>query len=68
MYSVEEAVARFFPIGGGYDREQAQRLIRWLESCGYEIAPKQLEELVGVQLKTLPPCLRIETFIGDWNP
>jgi hypothetical protein len=39
--SVEEAVARFFPAGTGYDHYQAKRLIKWLASCGYAIVPKE---------------------------
>ena len=39
--SVEEAVARFFPAGQGYDRQQALRLIHWLDRCGYDITRKE---------------------------
>ncbi len=39
--SVEEAVARFFPAGTGYDHNQAKRFIRWLASCGYAIVPTE---------------------------
>jgi hypothetical protein len=39
--SVEEAVARFFPAGTSYDRNQAKRLIQWLATCGYAIVPKE---------------------------
>lgn len=42
--SVEEAVARYFPTGTGYDHTQAQRLIGWLDKCGYVIAPKEAKK------------------------
>jgi hypothetical protein len=66
MYSVEEAVARCFPAGSGYDRNQAKRLIGWLDSCGYVVIAK--EQVSGQQpiavssAKPLPACLRIERF------
>lgn len=62
MYSVEEALARFFPAGVGYDRIQAARLIRWLDKCGYEVArkvPLTPAERAG---RPLPDCLL--TLIG----
>jgi len=40
MFSVQEAVARFFPAGADYDRKEAERLISWLDSCGYAVVPK----------------------------
>lgn len=40
MFSVQEAVARFFPSGSGYDMKKATRLISWLDSCGYAVVPK----------------------------
>ncbi len=40
MFSVQEAVARFFPAGADYDRKEAERLICWLDSCGYAVMPK----------------------------
>ena len=40
MFSVQEAVARFFPAGADYDRKEAERLICWLDSCGYAVVPK----------------------------
>lgn len=40
MFEPEEAVARYFPVGTGYDYNQAKRLIRWLDSCGYALVPK----------------------------
>lgn len=40
MFSVQEAVARFFPAGAGYDMKKATRLISWLDSCGYAVVPK----------------------------
>lgn len=33
-----EAIARAYP--GGYDRSMADRLIAWLDECGYEIVEK----------------------------
>lgn len=41
MYGLEEAVARFFPAGTTYDHAQAKRLIRWFDSCGYMVVPKE---------------------------
>ncbi len=38
---VEEAVARFFPAGTGYDHDQGDRLIKWLAHCGYAIVPAE---------------------------
>ena len=38
--NVEEAVARFFSIGTGYDHNQAKMLIHWLDKCGYVVLPK----------------------------
>lgn len=38
-FNVHEAVARFFPVGLGYDHKAADRLIEWLHTCGYEICP-----------------------------
>lgn len=40
---LEEAVARFFPMGSGYDHTQAKRLVSWLEHCGYGIVPLQVK-------------------------
>jgi len=40
MFTVHEAVARFFPAGADYDHKEADRLITWLESCGYAVVPK----------------------------
>ncbi len=40
MFSVQDAVARFFPAGADYDRKEAERLISWLDSCGYAVVPK----------------------------
>jgi len=40
MFSVQDAVARFFPAGADYDRKEAERLICWLDSCGYAVVPK----------------------------
>ena len=40
MFSVQDAVARFFPAGEDYDRKEAERLISWLDSCGYAVVPK----------------------------
>jgi hypothetical protein len=40
MFSVQEAVARFFPSGASYDMKKATRLISWLDSCGYAVVPK----------------------------
>lgn len=37
---LREAVARFFPVGSGYDFDKADQLIRWLRLCGYEILPE----------------------------
>lgn len=51
--SVEEAVARFFPVGAGYDHNQAKRLIRWLDSCGYVIAPKEQAKVTEKKARTL---------------
>ena len=39
-FTIEQAVARFFPLSTSYDTESARRLISWLESCGYAIAEK----------------------------
>ena len=36
-YCAEEAVARGLP---DYDRARADRLIKWLDKCGYSIAEK----------------------------
>ncbi len=62
MYEPEEAVARFFPAGGSYDRNQAKRLIRWLDSCGYELIRKDQasasEPELQSAMKTLPQSLR----------
>ena len=41
---IEEAVARFFPAGTSYDHNLAQRLILWLDNCGYVIVPKEAKE------------------------
>jgi hypothetical protein len=45
-FPVQEAVARFFPVGVGYDRLRAARFIKWLEGCGYEIVPRREPSLV----------------------
>ena len=37
QFRTREAVSRFFP---SYDRQSADRLISWLETCGYEIVPR----------------------------
>lgn len=51
-YSAQEAVARALP---GYDRALADRLINWLDRCGYSIVEK-------VQLDTpLSPVDQTET-------
>jgi hypothetical protein len=34
---IRESVSRFFP---GKDREAADRLVEWLDRCGYRITPK----------------------------
>ncbi len=39
-FDVCEAVARFFPAGTAYDRDNATRMIKWLDSCGYRIVAK----------------------------
>jgi|SwirhisoilCB1_FD_contig_31_10062540_length_787_multi_5_in_0_out_0_2 hypothetical protein len=39
-----EAIARAYP---GYDRSMADRLIAWLEECGYEIVEKRHEASVA---------------------
>jgi hypothetical protein len=39
--NAEEAVARFFPRCHDYDHVTAQRFIRWLARCGYEIVEKE---------------------------
>jgi|HubBroStandDraft_1064217.scaffolds.fasta_scaffold177220_2 hypothetical protein len=44
--SALEAVSRFFPAGTHYDRVAAKRFIKWLEHCGYEIAPMRGPSLV----------------------
>jgi hypothetical protein len=41
--SVKDALSRFFPAGTSYDRDQASRMIRWLDSCGYRIVEKDSE-------------------------
>ena len=38
--NVEEAVARFFSVGTGYDHNQAKMMIHWLDKCGYVVLPK----------------------------
>ena len=40
MFELEEAVARFFPRGIYYDREEAKRFIGWLDRCGFVIVRK----------------------------
>lgn len=39
-----EAVARAYP---GYDRTMADRLIAWLDQCGYEIVEKDQDVSVA---------------------
>ena len=39
-----EAIARAYP---GYDRSMADRLIAWLDECGYEIVEKHHEVSVA---------------------
>jgi hypothetical protein len=34
---IRESVSRFFP---GRDKEAADRLVKWLDQCGYRIMPK----------------------------
>jgi hypothetical protein len=40
-FSIIEAVARYFPLSGGYDHVQAKRFLEWLDHCGYRIVPIQ---------------------------
>jgi hypothetical protein len=46
QFTIREAVARCFPTSIGYDRQVANRLIKWLEHCGYEIRPIEQASLV----------------------
>jgi hypothetical protein len=46
QFTIHEAVARCFPTSHGYDRKAADRVIKWLESCGYEIGPIEHASLV----------------------
>jgi hypothetical protein len=46
QFTIHEAVARCFPTSLGYDQKAADRLIKWLESCGYEIRPIEQAPLV----------------------
>jgi hypothetical protein len=46
QFTVEEAVARCFPTSHGYDRNAAERVIKWLVNCGYEIRPIEQASLV----------------------
>jgi hypothetical protein len=57
MYSVQEALARFFPAGGHYDRGQAARLVRWLDKCGYEVVRKVEVTPAEAMGRPLPECL-----------
>jgi hypothetical protein len=65
MYALEEAVARFFPAGAGYDHNQAKRLIRWLDSCGYAVVAKDeasaADRVAQSAVKPLRDCLRVST-------
>jgi hypothetical protein len=55
QFTIQEAVARCFPTSLGYDRKAADRLIKWLESCGYEIRP--IEHAPLVPEPSEPDCL-----------
>jgi hypothetical protein len=41
-YTVREAVARAYT---GWDKKQADRVIAWLDHCGYKIVSKQAEQV-----------------------
>ena len=56
LMTIEEAVSRFFPASLSYDRGQAQRMIRWLDKCGYAIVPKdQAQAKSSVRPLSKPP-------------
>jgi hypothetical protein len=55
-FEVREAVARFFPVGAGYDHDKADRLISWLRRCGYAIVPRERVPLVP-EAESLEPKL-----------
>ncbi len=46
-FTPREAIARAFP---SYDRSMADRLIAWLDECGYEIVEKDHEPSVAPSL------------------
>lgn len=46
-FTAREAIARSYP---SYDYEKADRLIAWLESCGYRIIDKHLSPHEDVSL------------------
>ena len=50
--SIEEAVARFFSTGSGYDHTQAKRMIQWLDKCGYSIVPKKAKHVRDTKAPT----------------
>jgi len=39
--TMKQALRTFFPNGCGYDQERADRLVAWLERCGYQIVPAE---------------------------
>jgi hypothetical protein len=43
---IREEVSRFFPCGVAYDHDIADRFIKWLDKCGYEIVPIEHTPLV----------------------
>lgn len=51
-----QAVARFFPFGTGYDRRKAESFLRWIDTCGLELRPKQALQDIDAQDARLVPA------------
>ena len=50
-----QAIARFFPLGTGYDRSKADNLLKWIDACGFELRPKKGLPGVDASNSTLVP-------------
>jgi hypothetical protein len=52
-YGIREAVARAYT---GWDKNQADRVIAWLDHCGYKIVSKEADRTVQVPMVDALDC------------
>ena len=63
-----QAISRFFPLGTGYDRCQADNLLKWIDACGFEVRPKQALPGVDAPSATLVPEMEYARKTAELTP